>query len=518
MSSITRRTFVQAGAAGAAAAQAQDTPRPAPDVPRPNVLFIMLDQWRFDCLGANGNELIRTPHLDRLAARSANFTQTCVQAPVCVPSRLSFFTGRYPHSHKNRVNYTPYQERAPKMQRLLREAGYQTGSVGKLHFHPPTAEHARETGFDRVLLDDGIGRTDRYSDYVRWRTENDPNAGVYYQKPAENPAPGQNPYRAAIEKQYTPAAWTGRETRNMLRDFTSSPKPFFLFSSYFKPHSPHTIPEPYDAMYNDIDIPLPKQVGLEYIQRLPLPVRKMILRGTPRYNTDRERLQWMYRSYYGDVTWLDEEIGATLDELERSGKADNTIVIISSDHGDQLLEHGLFGKNVFFESSVRIPLLVSWLERIRPGAYSDLIETADVLPSVLELCGLPVPDHIQGRGFVPLVAGNQSLYKPRDVLFAENIMPEVITNGDEGYFFVPGQGIGGIRHPDAKMARTNRWKLNYYVGYGGELYDLENDPGEWDNLYDDPARQGIVRELKGALLDWMISADENDQIARKWLI
>ena len=137
---------------------------------------------------------------------------------------------------------------------------------------------------------------------------------------------------------------------------------------------------------------------------------------------------------------------------------------------------------------------------------------------MLELCGLPVPDHIQGRSFVPLVAGNRSLYKPRDVLFAENIMPEVITNGDEGYFFVPGKGVGGIHHPDAKMARTNRWKLNYYVGRGGELYDLENDPGEWDNLYDDPARQGAVRELKGALLDWMISADENDQIARKWLI
>ncbi|MCP5111013.1 MAG: DUF4976 domain-containing protein, partial [bacterium] len=138
--------------------------------------------------------------------------------------------------------------------------------------------------------------------------------------------------------------------------------------------------------------------------------------------------------------------------------------------------------------------------------------------SVLDLCGLPVPEHIQGRSFAPLVAGNRSLYDPREALFAENIMPEVITNGDEGYFFVPGEGVGGIRHPDAKMVRTNRWKLNYYAGHGGELYDLENDPGEWDNLYDDPAHQQIARELKGVLLDWLISADENDQIARKWLI
>ena len=511
MPNLTRRAFVQASAAGAAASQASATTRP-------NVLFIMLDQWRFDCLGANGNQFIRTPHLDKLAGRSANFTQTCVQAPVCVPSRLSFFTGRYPHSHKNRVNYTPYQQPEPKMQRLLKDAGYQTGSVGKLHFHPPTAEHARDTGFDHVLLDDGIGRTDRYSDYVKWRKANDPNASVHYQTTVKNPAPDQNPYRAVIDKQYTPAAWTGRETRNLLRDLASSEPPFFLFSSYFKPHAPHTIPTPYDSMYNDVDIPLPKQVNLEYIHKLPLPVQKMVLRGRPRYNTDRERLQWMYRCYYGDVTMLDDEIGATLDELERTGKADNTIIIVSSDHGDQLLEHGLFGKNVFFESSVRIPLLVSWPGHIRPGAYSDLIETVDVLPSVLELCGLPIPEHVQGRSFAPLLAGNRSLYDPRSALFAENIMPEVITNGDEGYFFVPGEGVGGIRHPDAKMIRTNRWKLNYYVGYGGELYDLESDPGEWDNLYDDPAHQPTVSELKSTLLDWLISSDENDQIARKWLI
>ena len=127
----------------------------------------MLDQWRLDCLGANGNGIIQTPHLDELASHSANFTQACVQAPVCVPSRVSFFTGRYPHSHKNRVNYTPYEQSEPMIQRLLQDAGYGTDSVGKLHFHPPTAAHARSTGFDTVLLDDGIGRTDRYSDYVK---------------------------------------------------------------------------------------------------------------------------------------------------------------------------------------------------------------------------------------------------------------------------------------------------------------------------------------------------------------
>jgi len=481
------------------------------------VLFIMLDQWRFDCLGAHGNPLIRTPNLDRLAARSADLTHAFVQAPVCVPSRISFFTGRYPHSHKNRVNYTPYEQPEPMIQSLLQDAGYQTGSAGKLHFHPPTAEHARSTGFDRVALDDGIRRTDRFSDYVRWRQANDPNADVYYQQRVENPEPGQNPFRAVIDKEFTPTAWTGRETRALLDDFAADSKPFFLFSSYFKPHSPHTIPAPYDALYNDVDIPLPDPVDLETIQRLPLPVRKMILRSRV-YDLDREELQWRYRSYYGDVTWLDEEVGQTLDDLERLGIADDTVIVVTTDHGDQMLEHGLFGKNVFYEDSVHIPLLVSWPGTIRPGVYSELVESVDVLPTLLELCGLPVPEHVQGRSFAPLIAGDRTSYRPRDAVFAENVMPEVITNGDEGYFFEPGKGIAGVRHPDAKMIRTRRWKLNYYVGHGGELYDLRNDPGERNNLYDDPAAQPIVHELKSRLLDWLISADENDQIAPKWLI
>ena len=510
MSSITRRAFVQAGAASATA---QD-----PSRTRPNVLFIMLDQWRLDCLGANGNGVIQTPHLDELASRSANFTQACVQAPVCVPSRVSFFTGRYPHSHKNRVNYTPYEQPEPMMQRLFQNAGYETGSVGKLHFHPPTAAHARSTGFDTVLLDDGIRRTDPYSDYVKWRSGADPNANVHYHTTASDAPSGGNPYRALIAREFTPTAWTGRESRNTVRALAASGRPFFLFSSYFKPHSPHTIPEPYDSLYDDAEIPLPRQVDLDYIQQLPLPVQKMILRGAPRYAMDRRRLLWMYRSYYGDVTWLDEEVGAILAELERSGQTDNTIVIVTTDHGDQMLEHGLFGKNVFFEDSVRIPLLVHWPGRIRPGVYSELVEAVDLLPTVLELCGLPVPEHVQGRSFAPLVAGQRSLYEPRRAQFSENIMPEVITNGEEGYFFIPGKGVGGVRHPDAKMIRTNRWKMNYYVGHGGELYDLQADPGEWINLYDDPGYQGIVRDLKGQLLDWMIAADENDQIAREWLV
>src|SRR5262249_24859241 len=325
----------------------------------------------FDCLGANGNRIIRTPNLDKLAAGAANFASAFVQAPVCVPSRVSLLTGRYPHSHKNRVNYTPCDPGEVFLQRMLHDAGYQTGSVGKLHYYPPTAEHARSTGFERVQLDDGVGMRDIQSDYVKWRNAHDPRRDVPYlavQKGAKNP------FRGVIDYEYTPTHWTGEESVRMLREFATSPRPFFLHCSFFKPHAAHTVPVPYDSRFDDVEIPLPRQVTLEEIQKLPPPVQKQILRFTPQYGMDRTRLQWTYRSYYASVAMVDYEIGRILDELERSGKANDTIVIFTTDHGDQLLEHGLEGKNLFFEASVHIPLVVRFPGRVPPGRPAALIE------------------------------------------------------------------------------------------------------------------------------------------------
>lgn len=500
---MTRRTFL-----GTATAVAQSATRP-------NVLWIMADQLRFDCLGANGNGLIKTPNLDRLAAASANFQRAFVQSPVCVPSRISYFTGRYPHSHRSRVNYTPADSREVLIQQLFKDAGYRTGSVGKLHLYPPTSAHARLTGFDRVSLDDGVAATDRYSDYVAWRKDHDPQARLPYLAVA--PLPGRNPFRGAIAYEYTPTAWTGAETRKLLREFAADARPFFLFSSFFKPHAPYTVPEPYDSMYDAVEIPLPEPVTLADIERLPLPVQKQILRGAkPPYAMDHGRLQWIYRSYYGAVAMVDREVGLLLDELDRTGRTAKTIVVFSTDHGDQLLEHGLEGKNVFFEASVRVPFLISWPGHTQTARRQELIEMVDVLPTLLELAGLAPSRSVQGRSFAPLMTGKP--YQPRSFVFAENVIPEVITNKGINLPYIPGEGVGGIRHPDAKMIRTSRWKMNYYVGHGGELYDLESDPGELRNLYLDAAHQRTVRELKGQLLDFLITADEPDQIAPKWLV
>lgn len=501
-----------------AIASAHTTVSPAEDRSRPNILFIMTDQHRWDALGVSGNTIIQTPHLDRLASEGAHFTHFFVQAPVCVPSRVSFFTGRYPHSHKNRVNYTPLDRREVLMQARLREAGYITAAVGKLHYYPPDESEAKRTGFDIVELHDAVAPLDRFSAYVAWRNENDPRADIGYRELAKSIPPGNNPFRQAIDEQYTETSWVGLRTRHYIRELAATDKPFFLFCSFWKPHSPFEVPQPFDALYNGVEIPLPQPMTLEDITRLPPPLRLLILRGKPAYDTDRERLQWIYRSYYGAVSHIDREVGRILDALEQAGIAERTIVVFSSDHGDQLLEHGLMGKNCFFEASIRVPFVIRFPGRVKPGRYDELVESVDLLPTLFELAGLPEPYANQGRSLVPLIAETDRPYEPREAVFSENVIPEVITSpGNFEFEFQKGRGIKGIRHPDAKMVRTRRWKYVYYPEGYAELYDLEADPQEMHNLAGEPDWAEVEVDMKDRLLHWLTTADETDQIAPRWL-
>jgi arylsulfatase A-like enzyme len=490
-----------------------------PPARRPNILFIMTDQQRWDCVGANGNAIIKTPNLDRLAASGANFSHVFVASPVCVPSRISFFTGRYAHSHRNRVNYTPLDRSEVLVQARLKEAGYRTASVGKLHYFPPTVEEAKRTGFDIVELHDGVPLTDHWSDYVKWRMQNDPQKQIYYRALAKDIAPGRNPFRAAIAAEYTDTAWVGQRSRHWLEELAHGEQPFFLYASFWKPHSPYEIAAPYDSMYDSADIPVPDHFTEEELKKLPEPLQKLATRdggGILRFN--RERLEWMYRSYYGAITQVDREIGLLLDALEASGKASNTIVVFSSDHGQQLMEHGVIDKNCFFESSVRVPFMVRFPGKVKPARYDQLIETIDLLPTLFEFIGLPEPVAFQGRSFAPLIADMGRPYKPHDAVFSENIIPEVITSGKLDLSFQKGRGVDGIRHPDAKMVRTDRWKYNYYPEGYSELYDLQNDPGEKTNLTGRPEYHALEEEMRVRILNWLIDSDEPDQIAPRWLL
>jgi arylsulfatase A-like enzyme len=322
----------------------------------------MTDQQRFDCLGANGNSIIKTPNLDKLAKRSANFSHTFVQSPVCTPSRACFFSGRYAHAHKNRVNYTELNESETLLPKYLQDAGYQTSLVGKTHLYykyPPTKKEAQRTGFDFVDL--------------------------------------------------------------------------------------------------------PKRENREDILKLPPHVHKLILRNEhrgrePHFKMDKETLQWIYRSYYATVSHVDHEVGRILQTLEETGQAENTVVVFTSDHGDQLLEHGLVDKNVFFESSVCVPFMISYPEKVNAGRYDDLVESIDLLPTLFEMLGLEEPYHNHGQSLLPLIGDSEKAYHAKECVFSENVIPEVFLNL---YNFEKGKGVMDVRHPGGKMVRTERWKYKY---------------------------------------------------------
>jgi arylsulfatase A-like enzyme len=520
---ISRRNFVSNSLSATVAttpAGAEQTAGVAPPspAPPPNILWIMTDQQRYDCVGANGNPLIQTPNMDRLAAESVNFSHAFVQSPVCTPSRACFFTGRYAHAHRCRVNYTLLNHSEVLLPQRLQDAGYDTRLIGKLHLayqYPAVPDSARDVGFNTVELHDGSGHTNDWSDYVKWRNANDPQTTTNYRKTIGNKArPGQNPYRAVVDDEFTDTTWTGERTRIHLREAAVHQKPFFLFSSYWKPHAPFEVPAPFDAQHNGDDIPLPDAVDMNDIQALPLPVQKLILRGNRKpFEMDRQQLLWAWRSYYASITHIDREVGKTLDLLDELGQRDNTIVVFCSDHGDQMLEHGLMGKNVFFEESVRVPLMIRAPGVIRHGRTDELVESIDIMPTLLNLCGVNVPEHTQGRNLTPLLTGDGT-FASRSAVFSENIIPEVITI--PGHQFDRHTGIAGIRHPDAKMVRTRKWKYNYYPEGYEELYDLEADPRETRNLY--KVRKGVAIEMRGRILDWLLTVSESEQIAAQWLV
>ncbi|WP_407073041.1 sulfatase [Prosthecobacter sp.] len=477
----------------------------------------MTDQHRWDCIAANGNKTIKTPNLDRLSARGANFTHAFVSSPVCVPSRISFFTGRYAHSHKNRVNYTPLDRNEVLMQARFKEAGYRTAAVGKLHYYPPNKEEAFRTGFETAELHDGSSITDLWSDYVKWMRQNNPELKPYYRATAKDVAPGKNPFRSVLDLKYTDTAWTGERSRAVLTELVKQEQPFFFYVSFWKPHSPYEVAAPYDSMYDGVEIPIPATVSLEAVKDLPMPVQKLAMRhGGPKL--DPERLKWAYRSYYATISHVDHEIGLLLDALEVSGKAANTLVVFSSDHGDQLFEHAITDKNCFFDPSVRVPFMVSLPGCIKSATYDHLIETVDLLPTLLEFTGIPEPREVEGRSFAPLIADMGRDYEPHAEVFSENIIPEVITGGKMDMPFEKGVGVGGIRHPDAKMVRTERWKYCYYPAGYAELYDLKNDPLETKNLAGQTDMREVEYDLRTRLLNWLINSEETDQIQNRWML
>lgn len=450
---------------------------------RPNIILIMTDQQRYDTLGVHGNELISTPNLDAMAIGSAVFDRFYVTNTVCVPSRASFLTGRYPTAHRARDLDYPLGEDEAHLPALLKAAGYETFLVGKNHVladaELPTFDRIFEAGHEKALVPSAAGA---------YGSGTDPTPLEHYTT------------NVLCEK-----------ALELLEGRQDSPAPFFGWISFPDPHTPYQVPEPFASMYDPSDVPLPKTFRGE-LDAKPLGQR-LIREFQGMEKASEHEIRQMIATYYGMVTCLDQAVGRVLGKLEDLGIQDETIVVYTSDHGDYMGDHGLARKSWhFYDSLIHVPFILRWPGTIRPQRIDrTMAENVDLLPTLLELVGLPTPPGCQGVSAVACLEGRAETIKDSVFACAGNPGQEATAKSVEEWRAANDTtspvlwSIGAVQ---GCMIRTLEWKLSYYVDGQGELYDLDNDPEELHNLYGRPETAGVQSELMRQLLSARMRADD----------
>jgi arylsulfatase len=426
---MTRRELI----GGAASAPALLSMQTAP-ARRPNILLLMADQFRADCLRVAGNPAIDSPNLQRLAGEGVRFTNAYSSTPTCTPARAALLSGLAPWNH-GMLRYAQVAERYPvEMPRALRDAGYYTTAIGKLHYHPQRNSH----GYHEALLDES-GRVESpgfRSDYRTWfasqAPELDPDAtGI-----------GWNDFDAkpyALPERLHPTAWTGQTATSWIEGY-QRPEPFFLKVSFARPHSPYDPPERFWKRYEGVN--LPHAVAAPWAERFAPRSGP----GTDIWHGDlgAAQVRRSRQGYYGSITFIDEQIGRILGALAKRGWKDDTLVVFCSDHGDMLGDHHLWRKSYPYESSAKVPFLVRWprgtVDKRWEGEVDRPIELRDVLPTFLDAAGVEPSHPIDGQSLLPLIAARETRWRPwLDLEHGPCYSPEnhwnALTDGSYKYIF-----------------------------------------------------------------------------------
>jgi arylsulfatase A-like enzyme len=477
----------------------------AKDAPpsRPNIVFIMADDHAAHAISAYGSRINRTPNLDRLAREGMRFNHCLAVNSICAPSRACILTGKY--SHRNGVTvFNRFDGSQWNVARELQRAGYHTGMIGKWHLQ------SDPEGFDY------------------WSIL--PGQGIYH-----NPA-----FLEMGERKIFPGYATDIITDKAIDFLKNRPqdKPFFLMCHHKAPHRPWEPDDKHAHMYDDVEIPEPATFNDDYVTRSPaaseatMRVDRDLTRNDVKLtppadlkgpalaawksekfteleitaNGQKKLLagealkKWKYQRYLKDylrcIASVDDNVGRLLDYLDQAGLRDHTIVIYTSDQGFFLGDHDWFDKRFMYEESIRMPFLIRYPGQIKPGSVNDaMILNVDFAPTFLEYAGLAAPRDVQGRSFVPLLAGK----KPRDWR----------TEMYYRYYHYPADH----RVQPHYGIRTDRYKLIYFNRIDAwELFDLKRDPHELKNLYGEAASAGTVKKLKADLARLRTELDDHDQL------
>ena len=482
---------------------------------RPNILLITSDQQHWNTLGCQNPE-IQTPHLDRLAAEGTLFTRAYCPNPTCTPTRASIITGLYPSQHGAYSLGTKLLESVHTVGEDFQAAGYRTALVGKAHFQPlrgteeyPSLEsypimqdldfwrkfHGPFYGFEHVEL--ARNHTDEAhvgQHYAIWMEENGClNWRDYFRPPTGNNDSQKRKWLIPEEFHYD--RWIAERTNALMETYAENDEPFFLWASFFDPHPKYLVPEPWDTMYDPATLTVPSVVEGEHDRNPPhfqltqtrnpdfSPWREsgQGIHGMHSHLRDREELAKDIAIYYGMISLMDKYIGQILDKLEALGLAENTLVVFTTDHGHFYGHHGLVAKGPFhYEDLIRVPFLVRYPGVVPEGARSEALQSlVDLAPSFLSVAGIEVPMAMTGLDQSKVWAGSDE--------------------GRRTHVIVENRHEPTTIH--LKTYIDDRYKLTvYYNRPYGELFDLQEDPNEVRNLWDDPAHADLKAELVMKLL------------------
>ncbi|MEO6982094.1 MAG: sulfatase-like hydrolase/transferase, partial [Edaphobacter sp.] len=492
---------LSAGALGANPLSAQQqpargqSPHPAPfksaDGPMPNILWVCTDQQRFDTLQGLSNSLIKTPNLERFMSESVTFTNAFVQTPICSPSRGSFLTGRYPHCTGLRANGQHIHPTERLVTRMLADHSYTCGLAGKLHLSPCAGGRLEDRIDDGYkLFEWSHDISDSWPGHNEWRV-------WLKQQGVKLPAfPKEHVWGMPIAPKYSQTAWCADVANEFMRQQRGS-NPWLMSVNIFQPHHPFFPTEEYLSHYDPAKMPDPsyKEGELSNKPTFQQIDHKGAYGGTALSftKTSPEEHRKITAAYYAMIEQVDTEMGRMLQTLEETGQADNTIVIFMSDHGEMLGDHGIYLKGpYFYDCLTRVPLIIRWPHHFQGGRKAEaMVEMVDLTPTLLEAAGVAIPAGVQGRSFMPLLTGQSATH--RDSVYME--------------FFDT-----KARYPIAPMMtgiRTDRWKLTFCdKDKTGELYDLQNDSGEFDNLWSDPHYKDTREMMLQALMGRMVEATD----------
>ncbi len=489
----------------------------------------MYDQLRFDYLSCAGHPNLHTPNFDRVANMGVRFTQAYVQSPVCGASRMSFYTGRYASSHGAHWNGFPLRVGEHTLGDHLRDANMDCWLVGKTHMKVDAEGMARlglspdstigarqaECGFDVWVRDDGLwghgpdGYYDEkrspYNEYLKQQGYNSENPWADFANAAVDEqgeiASGwfmQNADQAAnIQESDSETPWLTREAMAFI---DQAKEPWCLHVSYIKPHWPYIVPEPYHAMYSDCDIPPPVRHDCEREDAHPVYDAYMRNKIAAAFQQDDVR-ETVIPAYMGLIKQCDDQLGVLLDFLEQQDRLQDTMIVLTSDHGDYLGDHWLGEKDLFHEPSVKVPLIIydprPEANATRGSCCDALVESIDLAPTFVEAAGAPFKNHIlEGRSLLPWLHGKTPEW--RDYVISEY-----------DYSVTPQASALGLEPSDCRlfMVFDGRYKLMHAEGgFRPMLFDLQSDPDELIDLakpiHADEQVQAIIERMYNHLTSW----------------